>query len=54
MLGAYMVLLATFSPGWSLGRVGIIAANIVSILVGPSSRPPTPTARSPRWRIGCC
>ena len=37
MLGAYMVLLATFSPGWSLGRVGIIAANIGSILLGSSS-----------------
>ena len=37
MLGAYMILLATFSPGWSLGRVGIIAANIGSILLGSSS-----------------
>ena len=53
MLGAYMVLLATFSPGWSLGRVGIIAANIGSILSAVGSAA-APTARSPRWRTGCC
>ena len=47
MLGAYMVLLATFSPGWSLGRVGIIAANIVSILVGPTGPGTGPAADGP-------